>query len=160
MSCGSVRLDFLSYFHLQETAGETMSVLLKEIRHINSKAASVLEKADFCTDSAIQSLTREDLNELFPGVSQLKLRKTIFDTIHKQKPIEVLMKELKGFIPHESLSNALTENGILVDYLHILKDMKTQMNHVQTFLDAHIRLLEDIRKPKTEQEPNKGQNAI
>lgn len=40
--------------------------------------------ADFCTDSEIQSLTREDLHELFPGPEKLKLRRTIFGIIHKR----------------------------------------------------------------------------
>lgn len=40
--------------------------------------------ADFCTDSEIQSLTREDLHELFPGAEKLKLRRTIFGIIHKR----------------------------------------------------------------------------
>ncbi|MEQ2186623.1 hypothetical protein GOODEAATRI_030476, partial [Goodea atripinnis] len=40
---------------------------------------------------------------------------------------------------------ALTSNGVLVDYLHLLKDTKTQLNNVQSFLEAHIGLLEDIK---------------
>lgn len=42
-------------------------------------------------------------------------------------------------------SDALSNNGVLVDYLHLLKDMKAQLNNVQSFLEAHISLLEDIK---------------
>lgn len=93
-----------------------------------------------------------------------------------QKPIEKLLKDLRGFLPDDSIkgmflfnlffkiyfkmaissekhdcvnlvlcSDALSNNGVLVDYLHLLKDMKAQMNNVQSFLEAHIRLLEDIK---------------
>ncbi|XP_041832352.1 uncharacterized protein LOC121634027 isoform X2 [Melanotaenia boesemani] len=136
-----------------------MSVLLRKIRHTNSAAASVLERADFCTDSEIQSLTREDLHELFPGPEKLKLRKTIFGIIQKPKPIDVILKELKGFIPHDSLRDALSRNGVLVDYLHVLKDLRTQVNNVQSFLEAHIGLLEDISQVQPDQEPERGTSA-
>ncbi|KAM7395590.1 hypothetical protein PAMA_007049 [Pampus argenteus] len=132
-----------------------MSVLLRTIKQSYAEAASVLERANVHTDSEIQSLTREDLHELFPGPQKLKLRKAIYEIIHTQKPIDVLLEELKEFIPRESFRAALTSNGVLVDYLHILKEMKTQMNYVQTFLDAHIRLLEENQH----QEPDKGSLA-
>ncbi|XP_054871656.1 uncharacterized protein LOC111587166 isoform X3 [Amphiprion ocellaris] len=136
-----------------------MSVLLREIRFIDPEAASVLEGADICTDSDIQFLSREDLRDLFPGNQELKRRKTIFDIIHKQKPVDVLLEGLRDFIPHESLRAALTGNGVLVDYLRILKNMKTQMDNVQTFLDAHINLLENISKPGPNQELQHGSKS-
>ncbi|KAM4521882.1 uncharacterized protein PAE49_001818 isoform 4-T5 [Odontesthes bonariensis] len=133
-----------------------MSVLLREIKQINREAASVLEKADFRTDSEIQSLTRDELHELFPAVEKLKLRRTIFRIIHKEKPVEVLLKKLKQFIPNENLRGALTGNGVLVDYLQILRDMKDQVNHVQSFLEAHINVLESSSKAQPDQEPYTG----
>lgn len=51
---------------------------------------------------------------------------------------------------------ALTGNGVLVDYLHILKDMKSQMNNVQGFLDAHIGLLDKFSRDQPVQESNNG----
>ncbi|KAM4521953.1 uncharacterized protein PAE49_001864 isoform 1-T2 [Odontesthes bonariensis] len=132
-----------------------MSVLLRKIRRTDAAAAAVLERADFCTDSEIQSLTREDLHELFPGAENLKLRRNIFGMIHKQKPVNVLLKELQGLIPSDSLRAALSTHGVLVDYLHILKDVKTQVQKVQSFLEAHIGLLEDINKAQADQEPDR-----
>ncbi|XP_028461259.1 uncharacterized protein LOC114573323 isoform X2 [Perca flavescens] len=129
-----------------------MSRLLDEIRRSNKTAADVLEKADLRTDADIQSLTREELHELFPENKNFKLRRTIFDIIHKQ-PIDVILRELKEFIPHESFRTALTNNGVLVDYLHIMKDIKTQINNVQNVLDAHIAILEEFSKNPPDQEP-------
>uniref|UniRef100_A0A1A7XA63 Si:ch211-245h14.1 n=2 Tax=Iconisemion striatum TaxID=60296 RepID=A0A1A7XA63_9TELE len=98
-----------------------MSVLLRKLRRTDPTAASVLERADFCSDSEIQSLTREDLHELFPGPEKLKLRRSIFRIIHKRKPVHVLLKELHDSIPHDALRAAVSNNGVLLDYLHILR---------------------------------------
>ncbi|XP_022067647.2 uncharacterized protein LOC110963529 isoform X2 [Acanthochromis polyacanthus] len=136
-----------------------MSALLGEIARIDQEAASILEDAKFSTDSDLQFLSRDDLRELFPGNRELKRRKTIFDIIHKQKPVDLLLEGLREFIPLESLRAALTDNGVLVDYLHVLKNMKTQMDNVQTFLDAHINLLEDISKPGRNQELQNGSKS-
>ncbi|XP_029966141.1 uncharacterized protein LOC115401901 [Salarias fasciatus] len=133
-----------------------MSVLLEKIKSIDQRAASKLEELDFRTDSDLKCLTREDLRELFPGERDLRLRKTIFETIHQQRPISLLLNEMKGFIPEESLRAALNGSGVLVNYLHILKDMKAQMDNVQTFLDAHISLLEDIKKTQPNKKPDEG----
>ncbi|MEQ2297405.1 hypothetical protein AMECASPLE_034437, partial [Ameca splendens] len=124
---------------------EKMNILLKEIRNHSSSAAEKLEHANYRTNAELQSLTREDLHELFPGAEKLKLRKSIFEIINKQKPVKKLLEDLRGFIPDDSIRDALTSNGVLVDYLHLLKDMKTQLNNVQSFLEAHIGLLEDIK---------------
>ncbi|XP_028253141.1 uncharacterized protein LOC114428701 isoform X2 [Parambassis ranga] len=136
--------------------------ILKEIQSYSKEAANVLYWAGLQSDSDLRSLTREDLNELLPGPKMFKHRRMIFATINSHntqkvvKQVNKLLKELQGFIPHDSLRAALTDNGVLVDYLHVLKDMKKQMNDVQTFLDAHISLLEDIRKPQPEPQPDRG----
>ncbi|KAM6992397.1 uncharacterized protein LKV04_008457 [Tautogolabrus adspersus] len=36
------------------------------------------------TDSEIKTLTRQELNELFPGAEKLKLRRKLFEEIHKE----------------------------------------------------------------------------
>ncbi|XP_056284876.1 uncharacterized protein LOC130203002 [Pseudoliparis swirei] len=104
----------------------------------------MLPQAELRTDSEILTLTREDLHELFPGPQHFKLRRTLYDIIHKQPIAEQLLKKLKGFLPRESVMAALTNNGVLVDYLQMLKDTKTQVNSIQSFLDAHIGLLEEF----------------
>ncbi|XP_025754710.1 uncharacterized protein LOC112841729 isoform X1 [Oreochromis niloticus] len=141
--------------HPQKRKGEIMDVLLKKIRSKDGKAASVLEQAGLRADSDLQLLTLQELGELFPGVENIKWRREIFAIIQTQKPIDVLIEEFKDFIRHESLRAALTENGVLVDYLKMLKEMKTQMKTVQGFLDAHINLLEDLRKSQPSQDQDK-----
>ncbi|GLD59718.1 A-kinase anchor protein 7-like protein [Lates japonicus] len=131
----------------RNTSCEVMSDLMGKIRCFSTEAAHVLRQEGLTTDSDIRSLTREDLCELFPG-KRFKFRKAIFEIIHKQRPINDLLEELKGFIPQEYLSTALTNNGVLVEYFHVLKSVKNQVDVVQTFLDAHIDLLENISKKK------------
>ncbi|KAM4633987.1 uncharacterized protein ACJ7VT_022608 isoform 3-T4 [Polymixia lowei] len=130
-----------------------MSVLLKEIKSkISRDAAQKLEAADYRSDTDIQTLTREDLNELFPGAENLKMRKKISQMIHKQKPVDTVLRSLKDFIPEDSLKAALNGDGVMNDYLVILKDMKAQVDNVQAFFAAHIDLLEKYSK-------NEGQHG-
>ncbi|KAL3979896.1 reticulon-4 receptor [Sarotherodon galilaeus] len=145
--------------HPQKRKGEIMDVLLKKIRSKDGKAASILEKAGLRADSDLQLLTFQELGELLPGVENIKRRREIFAIIQMQKPIDVLIEEFKDFISHESLRAALTENGVLVNYLKMLKEMKTQMKTVQDFLDAHINLLEDLRKSKPSEDQDKDITA-
>ncbi|XP_063351518.1 uncharacterized protein LOC134643183 [Pelmatolapia mariae] len=148
--------------HPQKRKGEIMDVLLKKIRSKDGKAASVLEQAGLRADSDLQLLTLQELGELFPGVENFKQRREIFAIIQTQKPMDVLIEEFKDFIPYASLRAALTENGVLVNYLKMLKEMKIQVNKVQDFLDAHINLLEDLRKsqPSQDQEKDRTPSAL
>ncbi|KAF7650596.1 hypothetical protein LDENG_00123340 [Lucifuga dentata] len=134
-----------------QSAQGDMPELLKEIKRLKPEAAKILEQADLRTNHELQSLTRQDLLELFPGAQNLKLRRNIYEIIHKQKPIKVLLKEMKDLIPDESFWGALSSNGVLNDYLQILKGLKTQMDDVQTFIDAHIDLMDEYGK---NQDPN------
>ncbi|KAM9356079.1 uncharacterized protein KZ484_014082 isoform 2-T2 [Pholidichthys leucotaenia] len=135
------------------SAGEVMSGLLKEIEDSDQKAAATLREESICTDAEIQCLSREDLNGLFPGAENLKLRRKIFDIILQKKPTNDVLKEVRNLVPEESLRAALTGGGILVDYLCLVKDIKTQVNNVTTFFDVHIDLLEEGSKARSLQEP-------
>ncbi|KAM9339730.1 uncharacterized protein ABDE67_017388 isoform 2-T2 [Symphorus nematophorus] len=121
-----------------------MSVL-ERIKKQDPGAAKVLQEANLHTDSEICKLTREDLNELFSGHMNFKRRSNLYELIHKQN-IDEVMRNLRDFIPRESLSAALTDNGVLVDYLHLLNDQKSQINNVLGFLNAQIDFLEHLRK--------------
>ncbi|KAM9356076.1 uncharacterized protein KZ484_014079 isoform 23-T26 [Pholidichthys leucotaenia] len=134
-------------------AGEVMSGLLKEIEGVDQKAAATLREADICTDAEIQCLSREELNGLFPGAENLKLRRKIFDIILQKKPTNDVLKEVRNLVPEESLRAALTGDGVLVDYLCLVKDIKTQVNNVTTFFDVQIDLLEEGSKARSLQEP-------
>lgn len=126
--------------------------LLEEIREISREAAIKLERAGCCSDSDIRTLTQYDLQELAPGLSKLKIRNKIYETIHKKRPIRDVLNELRSFIPDEFLRDALCSNGALHEYLQTLKELKVKITHVQEFLDAHIDLLENISQ-------NQGTNS-
>ncbi|XP_040921158.1 uncharacterized protein si:ch211-245h14.1 [Toxotes jaculatrix] len=129
-----------------------MSTLLVKIKHSYHGAATVLQHAGFVSDSDIQSLNRADLNELFPGVENLRLRREIFDIIHKKN---VLQKEPEGPFLNELLrSMAPTNRELLADYIHVLKDAKTQMENVLCCMNAHIDHLEDIWKNQADPQPD------
>ncbi|XP_029353059.1 uncharacterized protein LOC115038318 isoform X1 [Echeneis naucrates] len=140
--------NFWPWHSKQQAApqGEPNKSLLEEVREYDKDAAEVLKRADLCSNADLQSLTQQDLHELFPEVKNFKLRRKIFQTIKKRKSINDVLKEMKELVPHEYLKSSLTASGVLVDYLHILKDLKTQMDCVQTFINAHIDILENIKQ--------------
>ncbi|XP_059898492.1 uncharacterized protein si:ch211-245h14.1 isoform X2 [Gadus macrocephalus] len=119
-----------------------MAGLLEKIKDLYPDQARELEKENFRSDNDIRTLTKEDLQELL-GPKNLKQRKAVYELIHQQKPIGDLLKDLKAFIPAESLEAALTENGVLSGYLQIMKDLTSQVGKVQSFLQAHVSLLEE-----------------
>lgn len=53
---------------------------------------------------------------------------------------------------------ALSDNGVLAEYLHLLKDIKTQMDNIQDFISAHIGFLEESSKDQPDQESDKACN--
>ncbi|KAK2856373.1 hypothetical protein Q5P01_005108 [Channa striata] len=143
---------FSSEFALvSQIQGEVMSRLIENIGVISLDAVKVLTDADFHRDCDIQSLTRIDLNELFPGSDKLKLRRQIFEIIQKQPNDD--NKDMNEYIPHESA--ALINDGVLDRYLHMLKDIRTQVLNLQTSLDRHIYLVENQLGLKT----NRGSSA-
>lgn len=48
--------------------------------------------------------------------------------------------------------DAITNNGVMVDYLHILREMKTKTKQIQDFLEAQINFLEELSKDQPTQE--------
>lgn len=78
------------------------------------------------------------------------------NAIHKCRCVIVLYSVVQIHTQPDTLPPAaLTGPGVLVDYLRVLKEMKTQMNNIQNFFDAHIGLLEELTEDK-HQEPDKG----
>ncbi|XP_056436735.1 uncharacterized protein si:ch211-245h14.1 isoform X5 [Gadus chalcogrammus] len=136
-----------------------MAGLLEKIKDLYPDQARAIEKENFRSDNDIRTLTREDLHELL-GPKNLKQRKAIYELINQQKPIGDFLKDLKAFIPAESLEAALTENGVLSGYLQIMKDLTSQVGKVQSFLQAHVSLLEEHSYDnKAAKVPRTGSNA-
>ncbi|RVE56124.1 hypothetical protein OJAV_G00232990 [Oryzias javanicus] len=103
--------------------------------------------AEFQTDSLMQILSREDLNELFPGPEHLKLRKTIYEILHDQQTQEFL-KNLEGFIKQDTLNDA----AVVTEYLHRINNMMDQLDQMQTVLEAHVEMLKDVNESQVSQE--------
>ncbi|KAI4801877.1 hypothetical protein KUCAC02_019745 [Chaenocephalus aceratus] len=125
--------------------------LLEKIKGEHKDVAEVLQNAGIHNYSDTLSLTQ--LLELFPGHKYLKLRRTIVERI--QEPGQLLRK-MKSLIPREDFKAALTGNGVLVDYLCIMKEMQTHVKHILSFHEAHIRFLEENlpNQPDPESAPN------
>ncbi|XP_033999057.1 uncharacterized protein LOC117492776 isoform X2 [Trematomus bernacchii] len=119
-------------------SGEIMTDLLEKIKGEHQDVAKVLQEADLCTDSDIRSLTGAELHQLFPEQKDLS-----FEIIHKQKSVGQLLREMKDI--SGDFKDALTDNGVLVDNLPILKEMQTHMKDMQSFLDGHICSLANIQ---------------
>ncbi|KAI9522577.1 hypothetical protein NQZ68_034929 [Dissostichus eleginoides] len=134
---------FVFRVELVSTSGEVMTDLLTKIKGENQDVAKVLQESGFVSDSDFRSLTGADLYQLIPEQKYLKLRRTIFEMIHKQEPVGQLLREIKNFIPSENFRAALTGKGVLVEYLSIMKDMQTHVKHIQSFQEAQIRFLEE-----------------
>ncbi|KAJ3583383.1 hypothetical protein NHX12_017493 [Muraenolepis orangiensis] len=131
-----------------------MAGLFQRIRDSYPGVAVQLKEANFHSDDDIRTLSREDLHELLPGPGNLGQRKAVYELIHQQ-PIRDLLNNVKAFIPADTLTAALTENGVLVDYLLILKELTTQVEQIPTVklmsivsgntLDSEKTLLDRVR---------------
>ncbi|XP_020570515.1 uncharacterized protein LOC101160036 isoform X4 [Oryzias latipes] len=132
---------------------EPGQLCLKEPERYEAGAASVeiSTEVDFQTDSVVQILYREDLQELFPGPEYLKLRRTIFQIIHNQTPAHLLLEELKGFTQQNSFNDVLTAKCLDPDvpvarYLERIKNTKQQLDEMQIILEAHNNMRNDRSK--------------
>ncbi|RVE56125.1 hypothetical protein OJAV_G00233000 [Oryzias javanicus] len=121
--------------------GGKMSTILNEIENYDACAASVLKKADFQTDSELQTLTPEDMRELFPGLEKLALRKTIFEIIKKQKGTHQCQEKLEGLIPQDTLKNV-----VIAECFERIKNTKNQLDERKTVLEARHNKLKDVNK--------------
>ncbi|XP_045066102.1 uncharacterized protein LOC121548900 isoform X2 [Coregonus clupeaformis] len=128
----------------------TMS-LEEQIRSFSPDAASALARAGIKEDIDIQELTRDDLNELLPGLKHFKLRKRISELLTKSKqdtakPIDLILNEVRDFISAGVMKNALVPGGVLHGYVPILRDLEKQLDKALHFIQAHVVLLESYNK--------------
>ncbi|CAB1340333.1 unnamed protein product, partial [Coregonus sp. 'balchen'] len=124
--------------------------LEKQIRSFSPDAASALARAGIKEDIDIQELTRDDLNELLPGLEHFKLRKRISELLTKSKqdtakPIDLILNEFRD-ISAVVMKNALVPGGVLHGYVPILRDLEQQLAKALHFIQAHVELLESYNK--------------
>ncbi|XP_053300552.1 uncharacterized protein LOC128459736 isoform X2 [Pleuronectes platessa] len=120
--------------------GAVMGDLLKEIQIMSPEAADVLKQAGLETDSDIQSLTREDLTQLLPRAGDFKLRKNVFEMIHKSRPTNMLQKEL-GDLKKKLVTSAHIDPGVFMDHNRFIDE---QLKTVQLLLNDTKDLLKII----------------
>ncbi|XP_038819112.1 uncharacterized protein LOC120019752 isoform X3 [Salvelinus namaycush] len=128
----------------------TMS-LEEQIRGLSPVAASALARAGIEEDIDIQELTRDDLNELLPGLEHFKLRKKISELLTQSKqdtakPIDLILNEFREFLPAVVMKNALVPGGVLHGYVTILKDLEKQLAKALHFIQEHVELLESYNQ--------------
>uniref|UniRef100_A0A8C7KSP7 Uncharacterized protein n=2 Tax=Oncorhynchus kisutch TaxID=8019 RepID=A0A8C7KSP7_ONCKI len=134
----------------ENLAARTMS-LEEQIRGLSPVAASALARAGIKEDIDIQELTRDDLNELLPGLEHFKLRKKISELLTQSKqdtakPIDFILNEFREFLPAVVMKTALVPGGVLHGYVPILKDLKKQLAKALHFIQEHVELLESYNK--------------
>ncbi|XP_055740949.1 uncharacterized protein LOC129825140 isoform X4 [Salvelinus fontinalis] len=128
----------------------TMS-LEEQIRGLSPVAASALARAGIEEDIDIQELTRDDLNELLPGLEHFKLRKKISELLTQSKqdtakPIDLILNEFREFLPAVVMKNALVPGEVLHGYVTILKDLEKQLANALHFIQEHVELLESYNQ--------------
>ncbi|XP_043075724.1 uncharacterized protein si:ch211-245h14.1 isoform X2 [Puntigrus tetrazona] len=108
--------------------------------------SSVLDEAGI-EDAQILTLTREDLNELFPGIKNFQLRRTVMTLItgtmkdslkHGPETLAGAMKHLM----HKNDDAAVQE--VLKESLRAFKQMEDQLKAAQASLKPYIEVLTSL----------------
>ncbi|XP_058611264.1 uncharacterized protein si:ch211-245h14.1 isoform X2 [Onychostoma macrolepis] len=118
--------------------------------------SSVLDEADI-DDAQILTLTREDLNELFPGIRNFQLRRTIMtlitDTVKDspQHGPETLAGALK-LLMHKNKNHDAAVQDVLKESLRAFRQMEDQLKAAQASLKPYIEVLNSLTEASTRRE--------
>ncbi|KAL7872202.1 hypothetical protein SRHO_G00071850 [Serrasalmus rhombeus] len=122
--------------------------LRERIKRLSGSVEAVLRDAGV-DDKELLTLTREDLNELFPGIQNFQLRRRIMQVISEaaqepQQPnVSTLVGALKDLIERKDRSRPAVD-GVLREYLCALRDLEKHLTAALDFLKPHIELLENL----------------
>ncbi|XP_042633999.1 uncharacterized protein LOC109053771 isoform X2 [Cyprinus carpio] len=128
-------------------------VLRQQINAISQ--SSVLDDAEI-DDAQVLTLTREDLNELFPGIKNFQLRRTIMaiitDTVKDslQPGPETFAGALKNLM-HKS-NDATVQDVFLNESLRAFRDVEDQLKAAQASLKPYIEVLNSLTEASSRQE--------
>ncbi|XP_016326242.1 uncharacterized protein LOC107676244 isoform X2 [Sinocyclocheilus anshuiensis] len=128
--------------------------LRQQIHEISQ--SSVLDEAGI-DDPQILTLTREDLNELFPGIRNFQLRRTIMtlitDTVKDslQHGPETLAGALKHLM-HKNKNNDAAVQDVLKESLRAFRQMEDQLKAAQASLKPYIEVLNSLTEPSARKE--------
>ncbi|XP_062406366.1 uncharacterized protein si:ch211-245h14.1 [Sardina pilchardus] len=126
-------------------------ILWEQIKQLSVDAARVFDAAGL-DESGLLTLTRQDLNELLPGPQNFQIRRKIAELINsatQESPVSStsLIERLKDVISREDVRHLLVSQGLLEDYLHVLRDAETRLACTLDCLQQHVKLLESLRSP-------------
>ncbi|XP_050994256.1 uncharacterized protein si:ch211-245h14.1 isoform X2 [Labeo rohita] len=110
--------------------------------------SNVLDEANI-DDAQILTLTREDLNELFPGIGNFQLRRTIMMLITEavkdslQPGPETFGRALKHLMQNNKSSDAAAHD-VLKESLRAFQEVENQLKAAQAVLKPYIEVLNSL----------------
>nr|XP_055041547.1 uncharacterized protein si:ch211-245h14.1 isoform X2 [Misgurnus anguillicaudatus] len=102
-------------------------------------------------DAQVLTLTREDLNELFPGIKNFQLRRKIMELITnalKDSPHpgpETFANALKNLMQHRNSSDAAVQD-VLRESLRTFREVEEQLKAAQASLKPYIEVLNGLNE--------------
>ncbi|XP_039549110.1 uncharacterized protein si:ch211-245h14.1 isoform X2 [Pimephales promelas] len=120
--------------------------LREQIKSISGSTA--LDDADI-DDAQILTLTREDLNELFPGIRNFQLRRTIMELITDavKDSVRPGPERFAGALKHlmdKNNSNDAAVQDVLKESLRAFREMEEQLKATQASLKPYIEVLNSL----------------
>ncbi|XP_077076367.1 uncharacterized protein LOC143729160 [Siphateles boraxobius] len=109
-------------------------------------------------DAQVLSLTREDLNELFPGIRNFQLRRTIMglitDTVKDslQSGPETFAGALKHLMDKNNSNDAAVQD-VLKESLQAFREMEEKLKATQASLKPYIEVLNSLTEASARKEP-------
>ncbi|XP_016378616.1 uncharacterized protein LOC107716634 [Sinocyclocheilus rhinocerous] len=128
--------------------------LLQQINAISQ--SSVLDDVGI-DDAQVFTLTREDLNELFPGIKNFQLRRTIMalitDTVKDSlRPGPETFAGALEHLMHKNKSNDAAVQDVLKESLRAFREVEDQLKAAQASLKPYIEVLNSFTEASARQE--------
>ncbi|XP_051500956.1 uncharacterized protein LOC127410015 isoform X2 [Myxocyprinus asiaticus] len=107
-------------------------------------------------DAQLLTLTREDLNEIFPGIKNFQLRRKIMELITDMKdshqPGPDTFASALNYLIQRSNSNDAAVQVVLRESLRAFKDIEEQLKVAQTSLKPYIDVLNSLMEASIKKE--------
>ncbi|XDV41430.1 hypothetical protein PO909_010307 [Leuciscus waleckii] len=135
----------------KEKKGRALREQIKKI-----SGSTVLDDADI-DDAQVLTLTREDLNELFPGIRNFQLRRTIMvlitDTVKDslRSGPETFAGALKHLMEKNNSNDAAVQD-VLKESLRAFREMEEQLKATQASLKPYIEVLNSLTEASARKE--------
>ncbi|XP_048063405.1 uncharacterized protein si:ch211-245h14.1 isoform X1 [Megalobrama amblycephala] len=128
--------------------------LREQIKAISG--STVLDEAGI-DDAQVLTLTREDLNELFPGICNFQLRRTIMSLITDtmKDSLRSGPETFAGALKHlmrKNNSNDAAVQDVLKESLRAFREMEEQLKATQAFLKPYIEVLNSLTEASARKE--------